>query len=562
VAKKRRRQRETAKRRRQTGLPADRQPKLEALSIVLAQTPGRDSKALVRTLMRRIRLDGWTVEPVVEDGTEVEMVPPPRGVSVARGWNLTHALRDQPEVAYAAPMFRYLVPENAPVRARKASSGRSQDDPATNKDYEWSLVKANVLEAWRLFGARLPGAGVHVGHPDTGYTLHPELAEPARLLVSEGYDYDDDDPDPLDDLTDDFLDNPGHGTGTGSVILSGVGSATGGTGPFVSGVAPHAVLIPIRTTESVVLFSMRGLRRAIDHATTHGAQVISMSLGGPFPGFGTERAIARAVDAGTIVLAAAGNEVGFVVFPAAFDLVIAVAASNVRDEPWSGSSHGRAVDITAPGESVWRARSARDQSGKMAFTVERGNGTSFAVATTAGVAALWVSFHGWTNLVRRFGAGNIARVFKQILQVTCRTPRGWDTVEYGPGIVDAKRLLAAPLPENAPARKFRDAMRAAVAVDTTGIETLVHLFPDVPRTRVEEFVADLLHVSDRDLPATLQEVGDELAFHLIMQPQLLEKLRAGARGRRSAGSARQTARRRLSESNVSSRLRKQLRQGK
>ena len=38
----------------------------------------------------------------------------------------------------------------------------------------------------------------------------------------------------------DFLDNPGHGTGTGSVILSGVGSATGGAGPFVSGVAPHA----------------------------------------------------------------------------------------------------------------------------------------------------------------------------------------------------------------------------------------------------------------------------------------------------------------------------------
>ncbi len=199
---------------------------------------------------------------------------------------------------------------------------------------------------------------------------------------------------------------------------------------------------------------MRGLRQAIDHAATHGAQVVSISLGGPFPGFGTERAIRRAFDVGTIVLAAAGNEVGLVVFPAAFEDVIAVAASNVRDQPWTGSSHGPAVDITAPGESVWRAQTARDSPpATLRFTVERGNGTSFAVATTAGVAALWVSFHGWTNLVRRFGAGNIARVFKQLLQATCRTPRGWDTAEFGPGIVDAKTLLAEPLPATAPARK-------------------------------------------------------------------------------------------------------------
>ena len=560
MAKKQRKRRTAVKRTGQVRPPVDRQPKLEALSVVLAKAPGRDPAALARTLTRRIGLNGWKIEAVVDDYTEVEIVPPPRGVSVARAWDLTYALRDQPEVTYAAPMFRYLVPENVPVRARRAA-GRSGggDDPATDTDYEWSLVKSNVLEAWRLFGARLPGAGVQVGHPDTGYTLHPELAEPARLLVSQGYDYDDDDADPIDDLTDDFLDNPGHGTGTGSVILSGVGSATGGTGPFVSGVAPHAALIPIRTTESVVLISMRGLRQAIDHSTTHGAQVISMSLGGPFPGFGTERAIARAVDAGTIVLAAAGNEVGFVVFPAAFDQVIAVAASNVRDEPWSGSSHGPAVDITAPGESVWRARPTRDQSGQMTFTVERGNGTSFAVATTAGVAALWVSFHGWTNLVRQFGASNIARVFKQTLQSTCRTPRGWDTAEYGPGIVDAKQLLAAPLPATAPARKFRDARRAAVAVDTTGIETLVHLFPDLPRTRVEELAADLLHVSDRELPAALQDFGDELAFHLVMQPQLLEQLGAGSRSARSAGPARQAARRRFSQSTISSRLRRQLR---
>ena len=40
------------------------------------------------------------------------------------------------------------------------------------------------------------------------------------------------DPDATDELKDDFLDNPGHGTGTGSVILSGVGGTTSAPGPW------------------------------------------------------------------------------------------------------------------------------------------------------------------------------------------------------------------------------------------------------------------------------------------------------------------------------------------
>jgi serine protease len=409
-----------------------------------------------------------------------------------------------------------------------------------------------------LFGSRLPGGGVQVAHPDTGYTLHPELADPSRILVSEGYDYEDDDADPLDDLDAGFLDNPGHGTGTGSVILSAIGAASGGPGPYVSGAAPHAMLIPIRTTDSVVLVSMRGLRQAIDHAAARAAAVVSISLGGPLPGFGTRRAIQRAVDTGTIVLAAAGNEVGFVVFPAAFDEVVAVAASNIRDLPWSGSSHGDAVDITAPGESVWRATTERDRSGRMKFQVERGNGTSFAVATTAGVAALWVSYHGWPTLMRKYGAGNIARVFRQLLQATCRTPRGWDTREFGPGIVDAKKLLSAPLPEAAPARKLRDARRPAVAVDVTGLETLIHLLPDVPRTRIETALASLLNVAERDLPLILQEYGDEVIFQLAMNPGLLQSVGRRARRGRGGRAANTSIRRSLTKHGISKRLRRQL----
>jgi hypothetical protein len=97
-----------------------------------------------------------------------------------------------------------------------------------------------------------------------------------------------------------------------------------------------------------------------------------------------------------------------------------------------------------------------------------------------------------------------------------------------------------------------------VATDTTGIETLVHLLPDVPRTRVEELIAELLRVPDRALPSVLQDYGEELAFQLAMQPTLLDTLRKSARGGKAAATSRRAARRTLMTSGVSASLRKRL----
>jgi len=557
-------------RRRARRAPSERSftrnPRFEAMAVIVECAPTEDPIHVVRRVAARASVGRWRVEHVAAPEprrAEFELIPPRRGRTPAPGaaWDITYRLRDQPEVVHAEPLFRYGVEDMYRPPARRASGGGG-DDPATDHNYEWPLPKTNLQAAWALFGARPPGAGVTVGHPDTGYTPHPELADPARLLVGQGHDYEDDDPDPLDDLDDGLLDNPGHGTGTGSVIVSNRGLAPGNGGPaFVSGAAPYASLIPIRTTESVVLLSMRGLRRAIDHAVDKGAQVISISLGGPLPGLTLLSAIRRAVDAGTIVLAAAGNKVRVVVYPAAFDEVIAVAASTIADQPWPDSCRGDAVDITAPGASVWRA--AVTGTGANPYTVTRGSGTSFAVALTAGIAALWISYHGWSNLVRRYGTGSIARVFKSLLQATCRRLPGWDTDDFGPGIVDAGALLAAPLPAHVPARKMRDARRAAVATDATGLETLVHLLPEAPRTGVERTVATLLGVPERELPRVLQDVGDELAFQLVMRPALRDDLeRQARRPARRARAVTAGAALKLSRTDVSRRLRARVSPGR
>jgi hypothetical protein len=121
-----------------------------------------------------------------------------------------------------------------------------------------------------------------------------------------------------------------------------------------------------------------------------------------------------------------------------------VAASNIDDQPWSGSSRGSEVDISAPGQAVWIAATNKGPNGAV-FSVEQGDGTSFAVAAVAGIAALWLAHHDPAAVAAKYG-GRTQEVFRGLVAQTCRTPAGWDTTRYGAGIVDAKALLEAPLP--------------------------------------------------------------------------------------------------------------------
>jgi len=76
------------------------------------------------------------------------------------------------------------------------------------------------------------------------------------------------------------------------------------------------------------------------------------------------------------------------------------AACNNAREPWEGSSRGKAVAVTAPGENVWVAQPG--DAGGLGTDVGPGSGTSFAVATVAGMAALWLAYHGRDNLLSRY----------------------------------------------------------------------------------------------------------------------------------------------------------------
>jgi len=318
------------------------------------------------------------------------------------------------------------------------------DSEPAPADRAWALRNMRIPEAWQLAeqqGRPSQGEGILIAQPDTGVTDHPELQNAmdrtrwADLL---------DGGEPIDPLVqDDPLDNPGHGTGTGSVVISRGSvepTSTGGPG-LVTGSAPAARLVPIRCIESVIRITQSRVARAIEHAVDSGCHVVTMSLGGLWSS-SLAAAVERAIDNNLIVLAAAGNCVRLVVWPARFERCIAVAGSNVHDTTWRGSCRGSAVDISAPAQHVWRA-SRKPGEGDPA-AVGAGEGTSFAVALTAGVAAMWLAHHGRQRLIESLASGErLQDRFIRVVKRTARVPEGWDAANFGSGILDARALLAA-----------------------------------------------------------------------------------------------------------------------
>jgi thermitase len=548
-------------------------PRFEGFAVEIVAP---DRRADVELRVRRLLGAGWTLEPFGDRGLDFEITGG-SSRSVGQAWQDTYKLRALPGVAYAEPLFQVQVngrtderPPAAPPASRggarvrrSARSARSDEHLANSNEVDWSLGLIRAFDAWKTYfpGSDTPAAGIVIGHPDTGFRPHPEIA--GVVLAEKGFDFVDDDNDAIDPMPDDpgtLIPNPGHGTGTSSVIVS----PKGAQGSYATkdakgrseilGIAPGARFIPLRVANSVVLFSTKNLARAIEYAADHGAHVISISMGGLFS-FRLQSAIAYAQKRGVIVCAAAGNRVRFVVWPAAYDEVIAVAACNVNRKVWEGSSRGSKVDVTAPGESVWRAQVDKKTG---TFDVGRGSGTSFAVATTAGVAALWLARHGRDKLAQEYGQEKIPFIFNQILRESVNRPPGWDTDQLGTGIVDAEKTLAAPLPHTrgravrAPGPK----LDVHPPQDRGGRATFAHLFEGslpagAPAARarmlggddLDVALAALLRVPVTDLPAQLDEVGQELAFHLATDPTLYDRLekaiqpprpragRAAARGR-------------------------------
>ncbi|RNI30685.1 S8 family serine peptidase [Rufibacter latericius] len=303
------------------------------------------------------------------------------------------------------------------------------------EDGRWSAVKKNIQN-------------IKLVQLDTGYSTHSKVKESYDLQWD--MDFVDHDSDARDEQAKWGFKMPSHGTRTASLVVGGrikpEYEYDGNPGILHDTDKPLVKLIPYRVAKSVLLLGRaKDIVDAVTHAVNNGADVIFMCMGSyPRPMMGKVAQIAY--ESGVIWVCAAGNEVEVVVAPAIYPGTIAVAATNPDEKPWVGTSYGEAVDIAAPGESVYVPFLDKDGQEIMAY----GDGTSYATPHVASAATLWKALHVEKLRALYPQKWQVVEAFRYCLRKSARKPASWKVKMYsmyGAGILDIEALLQVELPQ-------------------------------------------------------------------------------------------------------------------
>lgn len=277
------------------------------------------------------------------------------------------------------------------------------------------------------------GKGIKVAVLDTGINYnHEELI----AVYKGGVDIINNDADPWDDN--------GHGTHCAGII-----AAADNNNDVVVGVAPQVSLYSVKVLNSAGSGSISTIIAGLQWAVNNGMQVISMSLGASTGTTSLQQACDNAYNQGhgILIVAASGNDYRSTIsYPAKYDSVIAVGATDSLDRRASFSNYGTGLELMAPGVyilSTYIDVSPNDNRNIDTMTM---SGTSMATPHVAGVAALvFASPIDSAYDADHDGVWDASEV-RAKLQGTADDlgTSGWDRY-YGYGLVDADQAAAAPL---------------------------------------------------------------------------------------------------------------------
>lgn len=256
--------------------------------------------------------------------------------------NSMEALRSSPFVAIVEKEFFHPAPKPIQgfTRSRPWDYSPTLSSPgyagALGPKTPWGIHAVKAPEAWKKSHY---GAGSRVVILDTGVDRdHPAIRanfEAGRDFTggSAGLPYPE-------------ADEVGHGTHVAGTIAASFGSDG-----FV-GVAPQAKFLMGKVCSENGCSNV-AVANGINWAIQEKADIVSMSLGGPFGSLTEKRAVEAAVAAGVVVVAASGNDgQPQVSYPAAFADSIAVGACDSQIHKANFSNWGPELAISAPGVAV------------------------------------------------------------------------------------------------------------------------------------------------------------------------------------------------------------------
>lgn len=293
--------------------------------------------------------------------------------------NILNEYKDSDEIDNIEPNFiREIM---SPVSLNQDLSGSYTEDQAV--DRAWGVDQIKAKAAWQIS----KGAGVKVAMIDSGIDYnHPSLWKNIWVdnqnVKDNNYDgfvsLDDADINANGKIDSDYYENeiqtsfngnifgdyyesssvesPEDGFGHGSHV-AGIIAAKNSDSEDFNGVASEAKLIAIKIFDNQGRFtSVTELLRGIRSSIIDGAKVINASIGGSYYSKLEEDTYKLADSLGVVVVAAAGNSNSNndyqPVYPASYETVLSVAASDKTDSIAPFSNYGESVDISAPGSQI------------------------------------------------------------------------------------------------------------------------------------------------------------------------------------------------------------------
>lgn len=272
------------------------------------------------------------------------------------------------------------------------------DDVNAQQQWYFDLIK--VFDAWDIgqgnasVTVAIVDDAVKSDHPDLAPVMYTNTGEvPGNGLDDDGNGFVDDvngfdvsdvdnDPRPPSSGFWQLLGLFTHGT-----HCAGIAGAATHNGQGIASVGNGISIIPVKATSnsSLIPLAIENGNEGVDYAVAAGARVISMSWGGATQDSTLTNVIQAAVNAGAILVSAAGNDGNTTPnYPSALPGVIAVGSVSRGDIVSSFSQRGSMIDVMAPGDSIWST---------LATSAEYGfqSGTSMACPMVAGLCGLMLS---------------------------------------------------------------------------------------------------------------------------------------------------------------------------
>jgi subtilisin family serine protease len=337
------------------------------------------------------------------------------GKSAREALAISNEYYQDPLVKFIEPNFIRIYPKRPKIK--REDMGRAGPSPEAVPIDPW------FSKQWYLNNTGSVGvADADIDAPEA-WDVQKGSTTKIIAIIDEGVDTGHEDlmdkiVTPYDAIDGDNNQEPNSGDGHGTAC-AGIAAAMTSNSKGISGIGWKVKIMPVRiaygvgagwfTTAAIIA---DGIETAVDR----GAHVLSNSWGGGLASDTINEAIDYAIAHNRVVVFAAGNDSGPVLYPANLSLnrvVIAVSATNEWDklktttsadgENWWGSCFGPEVNVSAPGVHMWTT----DISGSGGYNIsgdyiDNFNGTSSATPLVAGTAALLLSQNpGWTpNQVR------------------------------------------------------------------------------------------------------------------------------------------------------------------